>query len=382
MRKMRGEKRLRVGLIFNFDPSWMGGIIYLLNLVRTLDFLDDVKKPELVVFYRADLTDQVHGISYPYLTLQKHSFPSVVKGSVRSWLRGRNLFYDGLIRANQLDVLYPAWDFPVKNRTGVKIVAWYADLQHKYYPEFFSRLNIVQRNIRLKLMLRNADDLVVSSEAVKSDFLRFYRVRKEMNIHIYHFVSILDPLPEETFIEIRKKYDLPENYFLVSNQFHKHKNHKVLLQAMALLKGEGREFHLAITGKFPKATDSPYLAELHELIDRNELGEQISLLGVIPREEQVLIMKHARAVLQPSLFEGWSTVIEDAKSLQVPVIAASLPVNREQLGEKGVYFDPINPEELATIIENYPGRDPGLEPYLDYQQRVKQAAEQLLEIFK
>ena len=49
-------------------------------------------------------------------------------------------------------------------------------------------------------------------------------------------------------------------------------------------------------------------------------------------------MKNAKAIIQPSLFEGWSTVIEDARSLQVPVIATDLTVNIEQLGDKGKYF--------------------------------------------
>ncbi len=375
------DKRVRLGLVFNFHPSWMGGIIYLLNLVKTLDFLDDKKKPEILVFYRPDLKDRVHGISYPYLSLYEWNFPSAWKGSLRSWLKGRNMFYEGLISTGQVDVLYPAWDFPVRNKTKVRIIAWYADLQHKYYPEFFTRLNILQRNIRLKLMLRNADDLVVSSEAVKQDFHRYYRVREDMNMPVYHFVSILDILPEENFEEIRRKYDLPEDYFLVSNQFHKHKNHRVVLQAMAEMKGKGKVIHMAITGKFPKASDSPYLAELHQLINENGLREQISLLGVIPRAEQLLIMKHARAVVQPSLFEGWSTVIEDAKSLQVPVIAAALPVNKEQLGDRGSYFDPLDAGQLGSLLMSYPDREPGSEPYAEYQVRVKQAAERLLSIF-
>lgn len=381
MANVTENNRLKLGLVFNFHPSWMGGIIYLLNLVKTLDFLDDEKKPEIIVFYRPDLEEQVQGISYPYLSLHKWNFPPVWKGSLRSWLKGRNVFYDGLIRTEKVDVLYPAWDFPVRNRGEVKIIAWYADLQHKYYPEFFSKQNILQRNIRLKLMLRNADDLVVSSEAVKQDFHRFYRVRKDMNMPVYHFVSILDPLSDEIFGDIRKKYDLPEDYFLVSNQFHKHKNHRVVLQAMAEMKRKGKIIHMAITGKFPSASDSPYLAELHELIEKNGLEGQISMLGVIPRTEQLLIMKHARAVVQPSLFEGWSTVIEDAKSLQVPVIAAALPVNKEQLEEKGTYFDPHDPEQLGSLLMSYPERDLGSEPYTAYPVRVKEAAERLLTIF-
>jgi len=37
---------------------------------------------------------------------------------------------------------------------------------------------------------------------------------------------------------------------------------------------------------------------------------------VLPRDTQLSVMRHADAILQPSLFEGWSTVIEDAISLQ------------------------------------------------------------------
>jgi glycosyltransferase involved in cell wall biosynthesis len=54
-------------------------------------------------------------------------------------------------------------------------------------------------------------------------------------------------------------------------------------------------------------------------------------LGFIDRREQLLIMKGARAVVQPSLFEGWSTVVEDAKAMNQFVIASDLEVHKEQL---------------------------------------------------
>jgi hypothetical protein len=104
-------------------------------------------------------------------------------------------------------------------------------------------------------------------------------------------------------------------------------------------------------------------------------------MGIIPRNEQLLIMKHSQAVLQPSLFEGWSTVIEDAKSLQVPVVASSLLVNIEQLGNDGVFFDPYNPEELAIILLNYPERNLSDIFYADYNKRIKTAARNFIQIF-
>ncbi len=105
-------------------------------------------------------------------------------------------------------------------------------------------------------------------------------------------------------------------------------------------------------------------------------------MGVIPRDEQLLLMKHSQAVIQPSLFEGWSTVIEDAISLQVPVIASSLPVNIEQLGPDGSYFEPEDYEALAGLLENFPGREPGKMLYQEYSERVSAAARTFLSIFK
>jgi glycosyltransferase involved in cell wall biosynthesis len=272
-------------------------------------------------------------------------------------------------------------DFPVRRKSDAKLIAWWADLQEKHYPEFFSWKQNFGRDIRIKLILKNCDHLVVSSQDVLDDFNRFYKVPEKLNVHIYHFVSVIDNLESIKIEDLRAKYNLPEKYFMVSNQFHKHKNHKVVLQTLKKLKTEGKKVYVAFTGKFPGATDSPYLANLHQLINDNELHDQVIMLGLISRNDQLQLMRHSQAVIQPSLFEGWSTVIEDAKSLQVPVIASNLKVNIEQLGKDGVYFNPDNPEELADILKDYPVRNLEDILYEDYNLRVKKAAKTLLNIF-
>jgi glycosyltransferase involved in cell wall biosynthesis len=223
--------------------------------------------------------------------------------------------------------------------------------------------------------------LVVSSQDVLDDFARYYKLRKDLNVHVFPFVSVIDNLENINIDDLKTKYNLPDKYFLVSNQFHKHKNHKVLLLTLAKLKEMGIRKHIAFTGKFPGATDSPYLAELHRIIEDNRLQDQVTMLGVISRNDQLQIMKHSQAVLQPSLFEGWSTVIEDAKSLQVPVIASDLKVNIEQLRKDGVYFSPNNPDELASILMKYPERNLNDVFYEDYSVRIKDAAKTLVKIF-
>ena len=61
-------------------------------------------------------------------------------------------------------------------------------------------------------------------------------------------------------------------------------------------------------------------------------------------------MNYAEAVIQPSLFEGWSTVVEDAKAMNQYVIASNIDVHIEQLQKNYSFFDPLNPIELADKI--------------------------------
>ena len=382
MADLVGEERLRIGILFYFSPKWMGGIVYINNLIKILNFLDDDDKPEIVIFYRAELRKYAEQVDYPYINLVEWDFPSVYKGYIRSWILRKNVFVDGILKNYNLDGLYPLHDYPVRTITDTRIVSWYADLQHKYYPEFFTRRKIIERNSRIMFMLRNSQYLVVSSQSVAEDFRKFFRLRDEMKMHVFHFVSVIDDLKGLDFNYVREKYRLPEKYFIVSNQFHRHKNHIVLLKTLVRLKEKRPDIHMAITGRFPDSSHSSYMKELHAVIDQNNLQSQISLLGVIPRNEQLLLMKHSQAVLQPSLFEGWSTVIEDAISLQVPVIASLLAVNREQLGPDGNFFQPHNDQELAQILSVFPERKSDGVIYPDYTQRVKRAAKECISIFQ
>ena len=376
------KDRFKLGLLFNFNPKWTGGIIYLLNAIRILNFLDDKDKPTVVILYNPALKKYIDEIDYPYLELVSHNFSSIYKGYIVSFLQNKNTFVHDLVVNHNLDAIFPMHDYPIKSKLDAKLVSWYADLQHLYYPKFFTKRKRIERNARIKLILNNSKDLVVSSQAVKDDFFKFFKVPKDLNIHIYHFVSIIEGLPDLTFDQIRLKYDLPENFYMISNQFHKHKNHKVVFEAVAQLKKKGIEVSVGITGRFPDEPDSPYMKELHDCINQNDLKKSIKFLGLIPRGDQLLLMKYCKAILQPSLFEGWSTVIEDAKSLQVPVIAANLDVNIEQLDTTGTYFEPHNLNQLVSILETYPNRDYTKLLYDSYESRMKKAAYELLSIFR
>ena len=58
-----------------------------------------------------------------------------------------------------------------------------------------------------------------------------------------------------------------------------------------------------------------YFNELEAFVKENDIKKNIMFLGLIDRREQLQMMNNAEAVIQSSKFEGWSTVIEDAKAM-------------------------------------------------------------------
>lgn len=372
--------RKRVGIMFNFSPKWMGGVVYVLNVVKVLNFLDDKDKPMIYLFYNPNLQRFVNEIDYPYIEKIEWPYPSVYKNFLKSLLVRKNTFVEGIIKYYELDTLFPLHDFPVRTKLDCKMISWYADLQHLYYPEFFSLSKRLERYLRVQFILKNTNNLVVSSNAVKEDFHKFFKIPRKMTIDVYHFVSIVDKFPMYSREEVSAKYNLPDRYFIISNQFHNHKNHKVAFEALALLKKQGVKINLVLTGKLPDDTKSVYVQELRNILSENELNDQITFLDVLPRDEQLSIMRFSDAVIQPSLFEGWSTVIEDAIALQKPVVSSNLIVNIEQLKDKGFYFSPHDYEELAAILTQNDFSKIALPIYESYETRVKRAAKTLHKI--
>lgn len=251
--------------------------------------------------------------------------------------------------------------FPLKNLPGVKLlgimpISWIADFQHNYFPEFFSRQETAQRNSNFKQMAEASNPLVVSSEAAREDLLRFYRAGRK-NVHVVHFVSDIGEeikeLTPEAERKILEQFSLQAGtYICISNQFWQHKNHKIVFQAIQKLDQEGlQDVMFVFTGELKDRRNPAYYDEIQGLMKQESIKKHIKVLGFISRTEQIAVMKNAKFLIQPSLFEGWGTVLEDAKVLNQQVLLSDIPVHREQMEENCILFDPFQVKDLTEKIK-------------------------------
>lgn len=113
----------------------------------------------------------------------------------------------------------------------------------------------------------------------------------------------------------------------------------------------------------------------------NDLGirENVTFLGFVDRRDQLSLVKHSQALIQPSLFEGWNTSIEDAKSLSVSVIASDIEVHHEQLSNypNKMLFTAKSPQSLSDCLRNF---YPANLPY-DYEKSIEEYGTTLSGIF-
>lgn len=222
-------------------------------------------------------------------------------------------------------------------------IGYYPDLQHKYFPEFFTKHERQQRDQTITHILQRRKALIVNAKAVKQDLKKFY---PKTNCEIFSLPfapflldhTWLDPIE----VDVKAEYGIRRPYFLISNQFWIHKSHQTAFDAfkMLLTTEIGKGIDLVCTGKVEDYRFPDYPKQLLKSLQDSEIKCCVHILGHIPKRKQIELMKHAIAVIQPTLFEGGpgGGCVYNALCLGIPVIVSDIPTNKEISGEGITFF--------------------------------------------
>jgi len=221
-------------------------------------------------------------------------------------------------------------------------VGYIYDFQHKYFPEYFDADTCLQRDIQFARMLREAKSIIVNARAVKDDIEKFFPYHDSEVFNLPFSAAPVSGWLESADLGIQERYDLPERYCLISNQFWIHKSHITAFRALAMLSQmkDCDDLHIVCTGKMEDYRFPKHIDELRKSVRDLGIEDKVHFLGHIPKKDQVAIMKNSIAVLQPTLFEGGpgGGSIYDAVSLGVPAILSDIRVNLEIKDEKNIFY--------------------------------------------
>jgi 1,2-diacylglycerol 3-alpha-glucosyltransferase len=146
--------------------------------------------------------------------------------------------------------------------------------------------------------------------------------------------------------EVRKKYGLPENYFLASARFIEKKNLSTLIRGYAGYRhaaANSEPWDLVLLG------DGPLKSDLCRLIADLRLDSSVLLTGFRQYDELPFYYGLANAFVHASITEQWGLVVNEAIASSLPVIVSNrcgcVP---ELVQDNGFTFDPTNERDLAS----------------------------------
>lgn len=254
------------------------------------------------------------------------------------------LAFASMVKDCKLDFVFPLP--PHLTGPGVIGADWIPDLQHCFLPEFFDQSDIESRNEAFSETSKSGI-IVFSSKSARDDFRKWYP-DAAARLEVWSFCGHPgESLSESNPSRVLEKYRLPERFFLVANQFWKHKDHALVVEALVLLKNEGLDVKAVFTGALRDYRGTGHVDEFLQSIQRGGIHNNVHLLGFLDRGEQWQLMRSALAVVQPSRFEGWSTVVEDCKAIGQRLILSDLAVHVEQAPKDSVYF-PVGESRLLA----------------------------------
>jgi glycosyltransferase involved in cell wall biosynthesis len=106
-----------------------------------------------------------------------------------------------------------------------------------------------------------------------------------------------------------------------------------------------------MTGLTHDPRNPHFFVNLSAYAAEKRVADMFSILGLVPYSDLMGLMTNSIAVINPSRFEGWSTSVEEAKSLGKSILLSDIPVHREQNPEYGQYFGVDDPAALADLID-------------------------------
>ncbi len=221
-------------------------------------------------------------------------------------------------------------------------VAVLHDIQERFLPEHFTRAELEWRQDNYPDMCRSATRVVTSSRASAAAIIEAFAVEAEK-------VRVVPLSPQPGLLEA-PPIPIPRpqaSFFFTPANFHRHKNHALLLDALCLLRQRrprptsiifaGAE----VSGGYP----------LRDEIAQRGLGETCRIVGGMSAGQMRFCYENALATVLPTRYEGFGMPAVEAMALGCPLVLSDLPVLREVAQDAAVRFDPSNAAALADLLE-------------------------------
>lgn len=198
-------------------------------------------------------------------------------------------------------------------------------------------------------IVEKARMIIAVSMQTKDDIMRILRVREDKIRIIYEAADpVYRPLPmDESGRQVLDKYGLKSGrYFLHVGGFSRRKNALAVIKSLSRLNSRIPGYQLAVVGR----PDGGCFDECVKLIGYYNLKGKVILTGLVPVEEMPYLYNGARALVYPSLYEGFGLPLVEAMACGIPCIAGNVSSMPEIVSKSAILVNPYRPAEIEEAM--------------------------------
>ncbi len=310
---------------------------YTRNLVHYLQELD--KENEYILF---GLTKDAENIKSQISNIKFQ----IKTADIRWHTIAEQLQFPKLLNKEKLDLVhFPYFSIPVFYRG--KFVITIHDLILHHFPTgkastlspFLFKLKLFGYKYVIQKATEEAEKIIAVSKTTKDDIVKTLHIPKDKIIVIYEGI-------DETIKSKSKTRPIENPYFLYVGNAYPHKNLEKLIEAFRKIELHYPQMVLILVGK-----EDYFYKKIKEKVKKINMGKSIIFYGQADDSQLSSLYSHAKALVAPSLMEGFGLPLLEAMSKSCLVAASDIPSTREICSDAAVYFDPHSVSSIESSLE-------------------------------
>jgi glycosyltransferase involved in cell wall biosynthesis len=367
-----GKKPLRIAVDISTLTDGKTGIetsgiqTALIGILNQLQQVDTIN--EYFLFETRPSMYSVFNKKWETILLPRFLFPLTI------WTQ---LVFPFYLMKYKVDVLWaPKFICPLLSIKKMRIYTTIYDLGYLHLPRAHLLKDKLVMQLLVPLSARRSTAVITDSEYIKRDFEESYRSIKTPVIAV--------PLGKPDWsLPVAYSYTQRQNFLFFAGNFEPRKNLFNAIKALEILYTRGKSIELQIA--FPAEWKS---RDIIDYVNSSPIKSNIKLLGYLPLEELKRKYLTCKALLYPSLYEGFGLPVLEALAMDCTVLTSKNTVMQEIAEEAALYFDPQNPCDIAEKINLVYSLDFDRQLYLKHKDAVlkkytwESAARRMLSLFE